>query len=109
MKITKKRFLQLVKEELALYKEGWRGDPARYPGATGGSTGQMTVGEIERAFEATGVQGLLYGHAVDLMRTFDEKNLNLRELKQQLDQLPHNTKTTGRPDSAVAWVYKQVG
>jgi hypothetical protein len=80
-----------------------------YPGARGPSTAHMTVGEIENIVAAAGIQGLMYGHAVELMDALDRSNVDKREFEGMLRNLPHHTKTTGRPYSALSWIYQQIG
>jgi len=80
-----------------------------YPGASGPSSAHMTVPEIERIVAAAGIDGLMYGHAVDLMKELDRANIDRRGFEDMLQGLPHHTKTTGRPYGALKWIYDQIG
>jgi hypothetical protein len=73
------------------------------------SGAHMTVDEVERAMANAGVDGLMYGHAVELMNALDRANIDRRGFEDMLRNLPHHTKTTGRPYSALSWIHKEIG
>ena len=104
LKITKQELQQIIQEEINEMLGG-----GNYPGSRGPSTAHMTIGEIEEVVAAAGVQGLMYGHAKELMEALDRANINRREFEQMLQDLPHHTKTTGRPYSALSWIHQQIG
>ena len=80
-----------------------------YPGSSGPSTAHITVIEVEEDVEAAGIHGLMYGHAVDIMRALDRSNISRQEFQKMLRNLPHHTKTTGRPYGALSWIFQQIG
>lgn len=104
LKITKQELQQIIQEEINEMLGG-----GNYPGSRGPSTAHMTIGEIEEVVAAAGVQGLMYGHAKELMEALDRANINRREFEQMLRNLPHHAKTTGRPYSALSWIHQQIG
>ena len=104
MKITKLQLKQIIEEEINEMLGG-----GNYPGARGSSTAHMTIDEIEEVVAAAGVTGLMYGHAKELMEACDRANIDRREFEQMLRNLPHHTKTTGRPYSALSWIHQQIG
>ena len=114
MNITKERLIEIIQEEIVLHAE--RRDNlnemlggGNYPGASGPSTAHMTVPEIENIVDAAGVGGLMYGHAKELMNALDRANINRREFEDMVRDLPHHTKTTGRPYSALSWIHDRIG
>ena len=114
MNITKERLLEIIKEEIIRHdkhhcelNEMLGG--GNYPGARGPSTAHITVPEVENVAAAAGVQGLMYGHAVELMNALDRANIDRHGFEDMLRDLPHHTKTTGRPYSALSWIYDQIG
>jgi len=112
--ITKERLLEIIKEEIIRHDKH-HGElnemlgGGNYPGARGPSTAHITVPEVENIAAAAGVQGLMYGHAVELMNALDRANIDRHGFEDMLRKLPHHTKTTGRPYSALSWIYDQIG
>jgi hypothetical protein len=102
MKITKSQLKKLIKEELNEMLGG-----GNYPGARGSihTSTLMTIADVEGAFQEAGVKGLFYGQAKDVIEHYDKRNLDIRHLRDVLSKLPRHALTTGRPYSALEYVF----